>query len=177
MGRSRYHFVESDVPHFMTLTVLNWLPVFTRPESVQILFNSFDYLREDGFKIYAYVILENHLHLIAQSPQLDKDIARFKSFTARQLLKYLAEQKAYTLLEQFSYYKKQHKLDRKYQFWQEGAHPECIINRKMMSQKLEYIHYNPVKRGYVDYAEHWNYSSAKNYLGQPSVFDIDLWEG
>ena len=34
---------------------------------------------------------------------------------------------------------------------------------KMMKQKLEYMHYNPVKRGYVDEPIHWRYSSARNY--------------
>jgi hypothetical protein len=32
----------------------------------------------------------------------------------------------------------------------------------MMLQKLEYIHLNPVKRGYVDETVHWRYSSARN---------------
>ena len=40
---------------------------------------------KEGLKVHAYVILENHLHLIVQSPQLNKDMARFKSFTAKKL--------------------------------------------------------------------------------------------
>jgi putative transposase len=83
MGRSRYHFIYPDQPHFMTLTVQGWLLIFTRPEAVGILLESFRFLINDGLRIQAWVILENHLHLIAQSPQLDKDIARFKSFNAR----------------------------------------------------------------------------------------------
>jgi hypothetical protein len=35
----------------------------------------------------------------------------------------------------------------------------------MMLQKLEYMHVNPVKRGYVDDPLHWRYSSARNYAG------------
>jgi len=89
MGRSRYHFIHPDQPHFMTLTVQGWFPVFTRPETVQILLDSFRFLMQQEFRLHAWVILENHVHLIAQSPQLDRDIARFKSFTARQLLAYL----------------------------------------------------------------------------------------
>ena len=34
-----------------------------------------------------------------------------------------------------------------------------------MRQKIEYIHFNPVKRGYVDEPEHWRYSSARDYAG------------
>ncbi len=37
MARSRYRILEADKPHFLTCTVLEWLPVFTRPDAVQIL--------------------------------------------------------------------------------------------------------------------------------------------
>jgi len=57
--------------------------------------------------------------------------------------------------------------------WQEGAHPELIQNEAMMLQKIEYIHNNPVKRGYVDQAQHWRYSSARNYEGEVGLLDID----
>ena len=38
-----------------------------------------------------------------------------------------------------------------------------IIDDAMMLPRLEYMHNNPVKRGYVDEAVHWRYSSARNY--------------
>ena len=172
MGRSRYKFTQPNQPHFMTLTVLHWIPVFTRPDTVNILFDSFRYLANEGLRIYAYVILENHLHLIAQSEQTDKDIARFKSYTSRKLLAYLQEKNVKSILDQLAFYKKAHKGDRTYQFWQEGVHPELIQGEGMMRQKIEYIHQNPVKRGYVDKAEHWRYSSARNYAGLDGVLEV-----
>ncbi len=68
--------------------------------------------------------------------------------------------------------KARHKIDRPYQVWQEGSQPKQIQNEGMMRQKLDYIHYNPVKRGYVDLPEHWRYSSARNYLGQPGLVPV-----
>lgn len=60
MGRSRYKIYEPTHPHFLTYTILDWLPIFTRKESVVILMQSFKHLqKEDNFKLYAYVILEN----------------------------------------------------------------------------------------------------------------------
>ena len=173
MGRSRYKFTNPALPHFMTCTVLHWIPVFTRPPTVEILLNTLRFLIDDGMKLYAYVILENHLHLIAQSQQLDRDIARFKSYTAKNLINYLAENNVKVILEQLAFYKKAHKDDRSYQFWQEGVHPEWIQNEEMMRQKVEYIHQNPVKRGYVDLAEHWRYSSARNYQGMSGLLGVD----
>jgi len=173
MGRSRYKITQADTAHFVTLTVLHWIPVFTRPQTVDILFESLRFLMKEGLKVHAYVILENHLHLIVQSPQLDKDMARFKSFTAKKLLAYLEQHNVKTILEQLAFYKKAHKTDRQHQFWQEGIHPELIQNEAMMLQKIEYVHHNPVKRGYVDQAVHWRYSSARNYEGEAGLLDID----
>ncbi len=172
MGRSRYKFIQPDAPHFITATVLHWIPVFTRPETVEILFESLQHLSSDGLKVHAYVILENHLHMIVQSSRLSRDIARFKSFTAKQLIHYLKENKVKAILDQLSFYKKAHKHDRAYQFWQEGVHPEWIQGEAMMRQKIEYIHHNPVTRGYVDETIHWRYSSARNYAGLPALFEV-----
>jgi putative transposase len=68
MGRSRYTITEPDKPHFMTCTVMEWLSVFTRPETVQIMLDSWRHQRErEGLRLYGYVVLENHLHFIAQA--------------------------------------------------------------------------------------------------------------
>jgi len=52
------------------------------------------------------------------------------------------------------------------------VHLEWIQNEKMMRQKIEYIHRNPVKLGYVDKAEHWRYSSARNYQGMDGLLEV-----
>ncbi|MBC8204647.1 MAG: transposase [FCB group bacterium] len=172
MGRSRYHFAAADLPHFMTCTVLHWIPVFTRQETVNIVLDSLSHLSQEGVKLYAYIILENHIHLIAQSGDLSQDIARFKSYTAKFVIQWLAENNVKIILDQMAFYKKAHKGDRIYQFWQEGVHPEWIQTEQMMRQKIEYINNNPVERGYVDRPEHWRYSSARNYLGMEGLLDV-----
>ena len=48
MGRSRYKFGESDFPHLLTCTIVGWLPVFTQPETVQILFDSWRFLQDQN---------------------------------------------------------------------------------------------------------------------------------
>ena len=42
----------------------------------------------------------------------------------------------------------------------------------MIDQKLEYIHNNPVKAGFVDEPEHYLYSSAINYSGGKGMIDL-----
>ena len=172
MGRSRYRFTDVTQPHMITCTVLHWIPVFTRPETVEILLYSLRSLSNAGLRLHAYLILENHTHLIAQSEDLRRDITRFKSYTSKQVLAYLTKNHVSTVLDQLAFYKKAHKADRSYQFWQEGVHPDLIQGAEMMRQKIEYIHNNPVARGYVDEPEHWRYSSARDYAGQEGLMDV-----
>jgi len=176
MGRSRYTITEPDKPHFMTCTILEWLPVFTRPETVQIILDCWRYQREhEGLQLYGYVILENHLHFIAQAKNLNKCVSSFKAYTARQIIDHLQAQRVERLLAHLRFFKTAHKTDREYQLWQEGVHAEMVFSEAMMREKLDYIHANPVKRGYVNLPEHWRYSSASNYAGLAGLIDIDSW--
>jgi len=176
MGRSRYVITEPNNPHFLTCTVMEWLPVFTRPETVQILLDCWAYLRErEGFRLYGYVVLENHLHFVAQAERLDKCVNSFRSFTARRIIDHLEAHRVERLLARLRFAKRAHKVDREYQFWQEGVHAELVFSEALMREKLDYIHANPVKRGYVDEPEHWRYSSARNYAGGVGLIEIDPW--
>ncbi len=158
MTRSRYRIYNDQCPHFLTCTVVAWLPVFTRPETVGIVLDSWRFLQSNQrLYLYGYVILENHLHLVASADNLSKEIGDFKSFTARRIIDYLHAQRAKTLLDQMEHFKARHKIDQQYQLWQEGSHPQQILDEDMMRQKLEYMHNNPVKRGYVDDPTHWRY--------------------
>ena len=83
MARSRYRFLEENQVYFLTLTVVNWIPIFASPTLTQIVLDSLSFLQEKKrIQLFAYVILENHLHLIASAVDLSKEIANFKSFTA-----------------------------------------------------------------------------------------------
>jgi len=174
MGRSRYKIYEPTHPHFLTCTILHWIPLFTRKESVDILIQSFKHLQKsDSFKLYAYVILENHIHLVASSDDLAQSMRAFKSYTAKEILKLLQKEKVTTILDQLAFYKKAHKTTATYQVWQEGIQPKLMQTDTMMISKIKYIHENPVKRGYVDEAIHWRYSSARNYNGIEGLIEIE----
>jgi len=173
MSRSRYRFAEPDRPHFLTCTVVEWLPVFTRQDAVQILFDSWTYLqRHDGLRLYGFVVLENHLHAVAQSSDLPETWSRFKSYTAHRVVDLLKAQGAERLLKRLRFARKAHRNDREHQFWQEGSHPQVIEDETMLRQKLEYIHQNPVKRGYVDEPGHWRWSSARSYAGREGLIEV-----
>ena len=102
-------------------------------------------------------------------------MAAFKSWTAARLIELLEQHRVERLLVRLRFAKRAHKTDREHQFWQEGSHAEQIQGEAMLREKLDYIHRNPVKRGYVDRPEHWRYSSAQNYAGEPGLVEIDRW--
>lgn len=173
MGRSRYKIHDAAAPHFLTCTVLNWMPLFARPQAVEIVLDALRYRQErQQWILYGYVVMENHMHMVAQADDLATELARFKSFTARKLIDHLKACNAERLLEQMAFFRKEHKRDRDYQCWEEGSHPQWIQNEDMLRQKLEYVHHNPVKRGYVDEPVHWRYSSARNYAGQTGLIPV-----
>ena len=174
MGRSRYKIFETTYPHFVTCTILHWIAIFTRVESTDIIFDSLRYLQKsDNLKIYSYVILENHLHIVVSSDDIGKTMAKFKSYTAKELLKLLQKSNAKTILDQLAFYKKAHKTQTSYQVWQEGIQPKLIKDEKMMIEKINYIHNNPIKRGYVDEAFHWRYCSARDYKDIKGLIEIE----
>ena len=173
MTRTRYRILEQEYPYFITCTVVGWLPIFTRPEAFGVILDSWRYLqRERGLMLFGYVILENHLHWIVSAPDLSRVMQSFKSFTAKRIVELLRRHGAHVLLRQLRALKLGHKTESEYQVWQEGNQPKQIQDTDMMWQKLEYIHDNPVKRGYVDDPLHWRHSSARNYAGQPGLIDV-----
>ena len=173
MTRTRYRVFEREYPYFLTGTVVAWLPVFAYPRFVEIIFDSWRFLQENRHvRIYGYVILENHLHWIASGEQLPEQIGRFKSYTARTIIDDLQAGGFETLVQELRYFKLRHKVDQEHQVWQEGSHPQQIRNEETMRQKLDYIHNNPVRRGYVDAPEDWRYSSARDYAGTEGLLQV-----
>lgn len=160
----------------MSIAVVNWLPIFSNPTFANIVFKSLKFSQsEKNLKIFAYVLMENHLHLIAAHDDLVDVMRTFKSFTARQIINEMKEKNLGFWLDQLKYHKKKWKHDQEFQLWQEGSHPKQVQSSEMMLQKIEYIHMNPVKRGYIEKPEHWLYSSARNYAGLEARLEIEEW--
>ena len=175
--RSRYRAHEPHAAHFITATVVAWLPVFTTASRCDILIQAFEYCRQHkGLKIYAWVILDNHFHAILAAPDLPRVLAHFKRHTAQRLVEQLEKEGCEWLLNQFQYFRAAHKAESKHQVWQEGSHPQEITSDEMMAPKQAYIDHNPIKRGLVVAPGHWRYSSAhEGFPGITPVLRCDPW--
>ncbi len=125
--RSRYTIREPDFPYFITCTVVQWIPIFTRKPYFDILIDSLQFCRQHkGLKLHAYVILDNHLHMVSAGPDLADIIRDFKSYTAKSLITRLEQDHKTWVLNQLQYYKQRTKINSAYQVWQEGSHPQQI---------------------------------------------------
>lgn len=177
--RSRYRVHDQQAAHFVTSTVIAWLPIFTTAVRCDILVQALRYCRENkGVRIYAWVVLDNHFHAILDAPDLMSVMRDFKRHTARRIVELLQEEQCTWLLERLERLRAEHKFESAHQVWQEGFHPVAIVSDEIMQQKLTYLHNNPVARGLVAAPEHWRYSSAHEWCGgvEP-VLRCDAWWG
>jgi len=75
--------------HFLTLTTIEWIDIFTKPEYFKVIIDSLKYCRENkGLLLYEYVIMLNHIHLIARAEErskLSQIISDFKKHTTREM--------------------------------------------------------------------------------------------
>ncbi len=176
--RSRYQIHEPDRPHFITSTIVGWLPVFTSPACCDILVGAFAYCREHkGLRLHGWVIMDTHFHAVVGAPELSAVLSDLKKFTARALIEQIGRERRAWLLALLKANRAAHKTRSVHQVWQEGFHPQAIQDDAMMRQKLEYLHNNPVRRGWVASPEHWRYSSAHEWLpgGTPALW-CDPWQ-
>ncbi len=63
---------------------------------------------------------------------------------------------------------------KQYQFWQQHNKPIELWSEKVIQQKIDYIHNNPVESGFVTNPIDWKYSSARNYHEDQTVLEIDV---
>lgn len=166
--------------YFLTFQVIDWVDIFTRKVYRDIVIDSFDYCRRHkGLKIWAYVIMSNHVHCIlsASNDNLSDIIRDFKRHTASQILKEIKESNESRkdwMLKRFEFAAKSHKRNSELQFWTHENHAVELIAHSFTCQKIAYIHDNPVKSGLVEKAEDWMYSSQRNYCGLDNLLEIDL---
>lgn len=181
---SKYKFHNPDGLYFVTFAVAGWIDLFTRETYRQIILDSFKYCQaEKGLVIHAYVIMTNHLHLIISrtgSGSLSDILRDLKKYTAYKLLGAIMENSQESrrewMLELFERFGSANSNNTKYQLWQQDNHPIELSSNAMMDQKLDYIHENPVRAGFVGEPTEYIYSSAGDYSGRKGLIDISFIE-
>ena len=139
--------------YFVTFTVYQWVDVFTRNEYRDIIIDSLKYCQQrKGLQIYAWVIMTNHIHLIISRNQNKlSDIFRdFKRFASTKLVQAITDNPHGSRKDWLLWLLRK---DNNIWFWEEGYHGEEILSNTFCDSKLNYIHLNPVRAGFVEKAE------------------------
>jgi putative transposase len=169
MGR-KYKFYENDELYFVTFTVIYWIEVFTNSSYRDIFYQSIDYCQKNkGLQVFGYCIMTNHIHLIIGSEKiaLSAIVRDLKSFTSSQIKKKIRgnSKESEWMLRIMTNAGLSNTRNKDFQLWQQHNHPIQLSNEFLFQQRLDYIHYNPVKAGYVQHEEDWLDSSAGDYYG------------
>ena len=149
-------------PQFYTATILEWKPLLKPAKYKDIIIQSLQHLTATKkITLFAFVIMDNHLHMIWQAigNKTPKQIQHsFMKFTAQQIKFDLVENHP-LVLDKFRVNAK----DRTYQFWERNPLGIELYTHDVFMQKLEYIHWNPLNTGLCRLPEEYYYSSAKFY--------------
>jgi putative transposase len=153
---------SSELAEFLTVTCLEWKHVLKEDALKNIIIESLIYLtKSNRTRVYGFVIMSNHFHLIWQSTGENKsrEVQRdFLKYTSQQILKILQREKSDLLIELLVNAK-----DRKYQVWERNSLAIPLWSSYVFWQKLNYIHQNPVKAELCRFPEEYKYSSARFY--------------
>ena len=152
----------TEYPQFFTASIKGYHKLLEEDKYKDIIIDSLRFLVEDKrIKLYSFVLMSDHIHLIWQMQLLinPQHVQRdFLKYTA-QKIKFDLQKNKPVILETF----KSDANDRTYQFWKRRALSIELRTDKVYQQKLEYIHWNPIQAGRCRLPEEYKYSSALFY--------------
>lgn len=157
--------------YFFTVVTYNRKPFLTDLRYQKILDNVIQEVqRAHPFILDAWVYLPDHLHCIWTLPEGDADYSKrwglIKATFSRQTKPFLEE-------EGFSPETRSRK--REVAIWQRRFWEHVIRDDADLRNHLDYIHYNPVKHGFVERVQDWPHSSFHQFVSQ-GMYDVDWGE-
>lgn len=167
---SKYKVGTNELPHFITFSVVGWVDVFSRECYKQIVVDSLQFCQQNkGLIVHAWIIMTNHVHLIVSTNtnKIEYLVRDMKKFTSKKIIQAIEENdresRSVWMLNMFAYAGRNNNNNKDFQFWKQDYHPIELNTPKLMQQRLDYLHDNPVKAGLVWEAWHYKYSSAIDY--------------
>jgi putative transposase len=168
-----------DIPgdaHALTFSCFKRLPLFSHERTCQWTLDALGQGRTKGlFDLWAYVIMPEHVHLVVL-PHPDVKISiilkSLKQSVANHALSWL-ENNAPQFLRTLE--DVQPNGDRAHRFWQRGGgYDRNLRSVDDIHEKINYVHNNPVRRGLVDRASSWRWSSCRAWeTGEDTPIAID----
>ena len=171
--------ISQDSPAlYITIVTKNRLPVFQTDKMRELLCRALNEARKSaGFLLFAYVIMLDHMHLLASRSSTTSDLLRVvKGITARRIIDYLRSNNYLRSLAKLGHQKRERNY--RYSLWQTEKNVLPVFSEAMFMQKVNYIHCNPVRAGLVESATDYRWSSARIWQGkqledEPLMVDRD----
>ncbi|MCK9351324.1 MAG: transposase [Candidatus Paceibacterota bacterium] len=140
--------------YFLTFTIKKWYYLFDRHNRWNIIAESLRFCqKKKGLKLYGFVFMLNHIHLITESCDTSGFVRDFKRHTSREIHKNIVATEP-NIEKLFV------ETDETYSIWQDTNMPIILQSEKFFQQKLNYILENPVRKNYVSDSSFWYWSSA-----------------
>jgi len=136
-------FQNTRQSHFVTFCCYHRQPLFSADASGRVFESALERVRRTfGLRIYAYVVMPEHVHLLLSEPERQ---------TLADALKSLKQGVSRRLIGNAEH------------FWQKRYYDFNIRDYPQFTQKLRYIHMNPVRAGLCERPEDWEWSSFRHY--------------
>ena len=140
--------------YFFTLVTYQRYPIFANSENVNLFKVSMNKVKKKyPFALNAIVILPDHLHCLWKLPENDKDFS-----TRWRLIKRYFSIELNTSIN--------HRKEK--EVWQRRFWEHLIRDEDDWKKHMDYIHYNPVKHGFVNFPRDWKYSSFNYWVEKGS---------
>ncbi len=180
---TKYKFRNQDQLYFVSFSVVYWIDLFIRNEYKQIMLDSWKHCQTaKGLEIYGWCIMSSHVHMIIGThgeklEDIMRDMKKHTSIALKQCIKqHPGESRKEWMIWMMERAGKKNSQNKNFQLWQQDNHPIALFDYKILHQKLDYIHNNPVEAGVVESPEEYLFSSARDYYGLPGLLDILLVE-
>lgn len=161
--------------YFYTATIHQWMPLIKDFNLEPLFVQSLSFLyRKECIKVYGFVIMPNHIHLVwelLQNNGKESPAASLMKFTAHQFQEVLRTKSPERL--------RQYAVDwhsRRFNFWHPKPDWFLLDQAATIEQKLNYIHLNPMrgKWSLVSDPSEYYYSSCRFY--EKGIKDFDFLE-
>ena len=156
---------------FITFTCTRWLALFELTNSYDLIYKWFAVLLKNKHQIIAFVIMPNHVHVIINFRENEKQIHTWisngKRFMAYEIVARLKAQNQQSVLQVLSsdVNKTDLKKGKLHQVFHDSFDAKKILTIDFLLQKLNYLHLNPVSKKWnlVKHFTDYEHSSAACY--------------
>jgi len=146
--------------YFLTLVTYQRREIFSLPSARAFLYAAIRQTNQHHpFDEIAYCILPDHIHLIWQLPENDSNYSTRVSVMKRHFSKKYVEEFGLPIPKDASRSKR-----REVTLWQRRFWEHYIRDEEDLHHHIDYVHYNPVKHGWVNRVRDWADSSFHKFV-------------